>query len=159
MPPRMEPGAMSGTAVWARPPAPSAGLGWAGPVSGLARDKRLSASPKPSQGSPQWFQLGLLVPKNQGAYRCGAAQDSHLLPEHPARDVNGKHPTGTKQGQDGIQGIPALRRIGTEESFAVEVDQMRRCICHPYFCFPGNLGNISRHDRTIRERSDVYQSR
>ena len=54
-----------------------------GPVSGLAHDQLQLKPPGPSQGcTPVAWIRSPRFPK--GAHRCGAAQDSYLLHEHPA---------------------------------------------------------------------------
>ena len=79
MPPRME----AGKGQAGRSPesctAPSAVGKNPGPVSGLARG-RFQWNPRSlPEAAPQWFRPSLPIPR--GAHRCGAAQDSHLLPD------------------------------------------------------------------------------
>ena len=66
--------------------------------------------------APQWIQRGLPSPScsNRGAYRCGAAQEFHLLPEHPARIVDSQHPRdgGGIQAPRLPQGFRSARRSG-----------------------------------------------
>ena len=103
MPPRMEPGD-GRTYRKARPPAPTAGLGSTGPVSGLARDGHLSMPPEAFPRS-RLSGSGEVSRSEQPcvdrcAYRCGAAQESHLLPMHPARYVTSRVTWGESVGKD-----------------------------------------------------------
>jgi len=66
------------------------GWGNAGPVSGLTRDESLAGFPvtfpeRRSSGPGKVSRSCIAL--ERGAYRCGAAQDSHLLPVHPARKL------------------------------------------------------------------------
>lgn len=52
----------------------------------------------------------------------------------------------------------SFSRVGAKKSYSVEVNKMRRCISHPYLCFPCDFTKISSHDGAIWKSGHIDKS-
>ena len=55
-------------------------------------------------------------------------------------------------------GRPRPRGVGSEESFAVEVDQVAGGLCDPHLSFPGDVGKVLHHCLSRHECGDEHQA-